>query len=323
MIITRTPFRISLFGGGTDIKEFFKREPGQVLSFSIDKYCYVNLRKLPRFFNYTYKIAYSKIETCSNIKKIEHPLVRTAFKHYKVNNLELHYDADLPGRSGIGSSSSFGVGLANALSGINGNLSSKRELANTAINWERNILKEKGGLQDQIAAAYGGLNHIIFNKNGDYIVNPYPINKELKQELNKRMILCYIPQERYSSKYSIQNFFNQEEVFAKHLKIKAFVDESINLLKKNDLNSIGTLLNEAWSYKRSLKKVTTKLIDEIYQKGLENGALGGKLLGAGGGGFLLFWCREGEQKNLMDKLSPLITLTFEIENEGSKIIYYS
>ena len=323
MIITRTPFRISLFGGGTDIKDFFNREDGQVLSFSINKYCYVSIRNLPKFFNYSYKLAYSKIETCSHSNEIEHPLVRTAFNYFKVNNLELHYDADLPGKSGIGSSSSFGVGLANALKGIKGELSSKKYLADLAIFWERECLKEKGGLQDQIAAAFGGINHIIFKKDNDYIVNPLLLGKNLKNSMQERMIICYVPQERFSSNYSIQNYFDNEEIFRKHLIIKSFVDEAISLLKEKNLDAIGLLLNEAWEHKRTLKKVTTKLIDEIYQKGLEKGALGGKLLGAGGGGFILFWCKEGQRESLIEGLKPLITLPIEIEDEGSKILYYS
>ena len=321
MLISRTPFRVSLFGGGTDIPEFFLKEGGEVVSFSIDKYCYVTVRDLPPFFDHKIRIAYSKLESCKNIDEIEHPLVRAALKDFNISNVEIHYDSDLPGRSGIGSSSSFAVGLANCLYGLKNDFKDKKDLANKAIYWERIYLKEQGGFQDQIAASYGGLNFIEFNKNNTFHVNPLNISKDLLKEMNERMFLCYIPNFRLSNEVSVQNFIKEKNTIKKLKKIKEFVRESVNLLKSGDLDSIGYLLDEAWVYKRSLNKVTSQDIDEIYGLAKKAGVLGGKILGAGSGGFMLFWCKEGSKKSIMKKLNISIKVNFEIDHEGTRIIY--
>jgi len=321
MLITRTPFRVSLFGGGTDIPSFFQKEEGKVLSFSINKYAYVTVRKLPPFFDHKIRIAYSKLEKCNTIDEIKHPLVRIALKDFEMSNLEIHYDADVPSKSGLGTSSAFAVGLANNLFSINGDSKSNYDLAKKAIYWERYCLKEKGGYQDQIASSFGGVNNINFYKDLSFNVKKIKLKKSELEELNSRMILCYIPTSRFSSDYSTENYMNEKETFQILLFLKELVDESQKYIYPLDIDNIANLLNESWKYKRKLKNVTLNIIDSVYEKAMKSGAIGGKLLGAGGGGFMFFITKENSRKSLIDELKPFIAFPICIENDGTKILY--
>lgn len=321
MLIIKTPFRVSLFGGGTDVPTFFRMEGGQVLGLTIKKYSYVTVRELPPFYDHNIRLSYSKIERCKTFEEINHPLIRAALSDFKFKNIEIHHDSDLPGRSGIGSSSTFAVGLANGLFSYKGDNVDSRTLADKAIYWERNYLKEKGGYQDQILAAFGGLNHIKFNIDGNYSVNKVLLKDKFKERLNQNALLCYVPNKRLSYLNSVENFLDEKCTIKSLIRIKNTVNNSIELIKSSDIDGLGKLLHESWTYKRSLPKVSNKTIDDIYEKAIRNGALGGKLLGAGKGGFMLFICREGLRDCLAKSLYPLITFPLEMENDGSKLIY--
>ncbi len=323
MIITRTPFRISFFGGGTDIPGYFREEGGQVLSTTIDKYCYVTARKLPPFFSHSVRLAYSRMETCSSLDEIQHPLIRVALQEFKRNCIEVHYDADLPANSGLGSSSSFGVGLASCLTAMDGRTASKKELAERVINWERNVLDEAGGYQDQIAAAYGGMNHIRFFGNSEFAVHPYPLTRALREAMRERMVLCYVPKQRLSAGVSVARDVNKAVIRENLRFIGASVEEGLKLLHSPDLDGFGRLLHETWLRKRAFSGVTDDDINGAYDRGMAAGALGGKLLGAGGGGFMLMWCRESERARLVEAMAPLLVVPFDFDADGTRIIYYS
>ncbi|MBV5341180.1 MAG: kinase [Deltaproteobacteria bacterium] len=323
MIITRTPFRISFFGGGSDIPAFFREEGGQVLSTSIDKYCYVTVRHLPPFFSHSIRLAYSRLETCDSFDKIQHPLIRVALQDFNREQIEIHYDADLPGNSGLGSSSSFGVGLANCLTAMDGLLASRKELAERVIHWERNILNEAGGYQDQIAAAYGGLNHIRFSGESDFSVSPYPLTKNLRSAMLGRMILCYIPKSRLSDSVSVAREIDKKTVRENLKYIRDAVDEGLSLLQSGDLDNFGSLLHENWLRKRAFSHVTDQDIDDVYNRALNSGAIGGKLLGAGGGGFMLIWCKDDNRDEVIKALAPLLVVPFDFDYNGTQIIYFS
>lgn len=322
MIITRTPFRISFFGGGTDIPAWFTQEGGQVLSTAIDKYCYVTARDLPPFFDHSIRLAYSAIETVRDPADIRHPLLRVILEDFARNHIEVHYDADLPGNSGLGTSSSFGVGLVAALLGLEGRLPSKKELADRVIYYERYALQEHGGYQDQVAAAYGGFNHIVFHPDGDYSVHPIPLHAERLREFHDSLLLCYIPIKRYSGDVSLANNFRKEKC-GEHLRfMHDSVRDALAILQNGSLKDIGHLMHEVWLHKRCFSGVTKPEIDDIYAAGRAAGALGGKLLGAGGGGFMLFHCRREKQARLRKALSRLLFVPFDFDFEGQKIIYY-
>lgn len=323
MIITKTPFRISFFGGGTDIPSYFCVEGGQVLSTTIDKYCYVSARELPPFFSHSIRLAYSRMETCNSLSEIQHPLIRVALQEFKRDRIEIHYDADLPANSGLGSSSSFGIGLSSCLLAMEGRTASKKELAECVINWEHNVLQEAGGYQDQIAAAYGGLNHIRFFGHNEFAVHPYPLTRTLREAMLERMVLCYIPKQRLSTNFSVARDVGKASVRESLRFIHDSVDESMKLLQVPDLDGFGRLLHETWMRKRSFSGVTDDDINAAYDCAIAAGALGGKLLGAGGGGFMLVWCREGEKANLVEAMAPLLVVPFNFESDGSRIIYFS
>ncbi len=321
MFISRTPFRVSLFGGGSDIPKYFLERGGEVLSFTINKYCYVSTRIPSNVIEHNLKVAYSKIEVCQKAQEIEHPLIRTALLDFRFPTLELHYDSDLPANSGLGTSSSFAVGMANCLYAHRGEFPTKKILADKAIYWERERLRENGGYQDQIAASYGGVNHITFHKNNTYQINNFNISSAQKKSIEDRILIFYIPIKRFSNNHSVQKYLNEKETIDKVSSIKSIVKESINALVNENYDQIGELLNISWQYKKSIKNVSNDLINEIYNTGISAGALGGKILGAGGGGFILFWCKEGEKNIVAQKLSSLSKIDFSIEKEGSKLIY--
>ena len=322
MIITRTPFRISFFGGGTDIPAFFSEEGGSVLSTAINKYCYVTARHLPPFFDHSIRLAYSRLETCDSLDKIQHPLIRVALQDFNREQIEIHYDADLPGNSGLGSSSSFGVGLANCLTAMEGRLASKKELAEKVIHWERNILKEAGGYQDQIAAAYGGMNHILFSGENNFTVHPYPLTRETRVEMLKRMFLCYIPKPRLSDTVSVAGEIDNKMVRVSLRFIRDAVEEGLALMQTGDWDNFGRLLHESWLRKRAFSKVTDQDIDDVYNRAINHGAIGGKLLGAGAGGFMLIWCRQDNRAEVIKALAPLMVVPFDFDFDGTQIIYF-
>ncbi len=324
MIITRTPFRMSFFGGGTDMPEFFKEHGGAVLSTTFDKYCYVNVRHLPRFFDYKNQVTYSKIERVNNTDEIQHPAVREAMKYLDMQELIVSYDADLPARTGLGTSSSFAVGMLNAFYALKGKYAGKQQLADDAIYLERTLCKEAGGLQDQIAASFGGLNRIDFSADG-YKVSPIIITPERKNKLNSNLLLYFTGISRFSSDIQEDTRSHINDKTKQLLEMKQLVDEAEKILvnKNSDLNEFGKLLDYSWKLKRQTgKRISTADIDILYDKAINAGAKGGKLLGAGGGGFLLFYVENDARQSVMDALSDLLLIPFQFENSGTSIVYY-
>ena len=325
MIITKTPFRMSFFGVGTDIPEFFREHGGAVLSTTFDKYCYVNVRHLPRFFDYTTELSYSRIERVTSPEQIEHPAVRNAMKMLDMREIRLTYEADLPARSGLGTSSSFAVGMLNAFYALKGKYADKKKLADEAIYLERTLCNEAGGWQDQIAASFGGLNRINFRGN-DYEVLPVIISPERKEILNNRLLMFFTGFTRLSSEIQKTNRIAAGDKNAQLLEMYRLVDEAEAVLtgQTGDLDEFGRLLDVTWRLKRQTgAKVSTDSIDGIYEKGLAAGALGGKLLGAGGGGFLLFYVPEEKQPAVMEAMKDLLHVPFRFEDGGTRVIHYT
>lgn len=326
MIITQTPFRMSFFGGGTDMEDYFKENGGAVLSTTFDKYCYVTVRHLPRFFAYSTELSYSKIERVTNIDEIQHPAVRNAMKMLDMHEIRLTYEADLPARSGLGTSSSFAVGMLNAFYALKGKYASKKKLADEAIYLERVLCSEAGGWQDQIAASFGGLNRINFNANG-YEVLPIIIRPDRKKQLNDNLMLFFTGFTRFSSEVQKSNTTDgnpkKDEI---RKKMYQMVDQAEQILEDHhaDLDEFGRLLDESWKLKRSTgSHVSTDHIDELYQLGISAGALGGKLLGAGGGGFLLFYVTPDRQASVKEAMKDLLYIPFQFEDGGTRVIHYS
>ena len=324
MIITQTPFRMSFFGGGTDIEEFYKDYGGCVLSTSFDKFCYVTVRHLPRFFEHSTEVIYSKIERVHSVDEITHPSVREAMRLLDMRDLRIVYDYDLPARSGLGSSSAFAVGLLNAFYALKGKYADKKKLAEEAIFLERKLCHEAGGIQDQIATAYGGFNRLDFNSEGFY-VRPIIISKDRKKELNNNLMMFFTGIRRFShgiqeeTTKSIKNRINELK------EMKDLVDDAEKILTENtDLIEFGKLLDYTWKLKRSISKgISTDVIDDLYRKAINAGATGGKLLGAGGGGYLLLYVEKEKQNRVMDALSDLLYIPFEFEDIGTRVIHYS
>lgn len=325
MIITKTPFRMSFFGGGTDMSEFFNLHGGAVLSTTFDKYCYVTVRHLPRFFDYKNQVTYSRIERVGDTNEIEHPMVREAMKMLDMHELVITYDADLPARTGLGTSSSFAVGLLNAFYALKGKYVGKKKLADDAIYLERVLCSEAGGLQDQIAASFGGLNRIDFDSNG-YRVSPIIISPARKEELNGKLMLFFTGFSRLSAEIQTETKSHLQDKTKQLLEMKNLVDEAEKVLvdKNSSLDEFGRLLDYTWKLKRQTgSKISTNAIDMLYEKAINAGALGGKLLGAGGGGFLLFYVPEDKQEVVKEQLSNLLYVPFQFENGGTEIIYYA
>ena len=324
MIITQTPFRMSFFGGGTDFPDFYKEHGGAVISTSFDKYCYVNVRHLPRFFDYATELSYSKIERVVEVEEIKHPAIREAMKFLDMHELRLTYEADLPARSGLGTSSSFAVGMLNAFYALKGKYADKKKLADEAIYLERVLCKESGGIQDQIAAAFGGLNRINFNAEG-YEVKPVIISPERKRQLNRNLMLFFTGFSRFSSdiQETTQKALADKE--KQLLEMLSLVDDAERILtSKTDLNEFGRLLDYTWKLKRGISsQISTGTIDDLYDRGMKAGALGGKLLGAGGGGFLLFYVEEDKREAVHQAMEDLLYVPFRFENSGTRVIYYT
>ena len=326
MIITKTPYRISFFGCGTDHPTWFKENGGKVLATTFDKYCYISMRPLPPFFDHKYRIVYSQIENINDIKDIKHPAVKEVLKYYNyVNGLEVHHDGDLPARSGLGSSSSFTVGMLNAMNALKGVYSSPHELASTAIHIEQDLIKECVGSQDQISAAYGGFNEIEFYKDGTFSVEPKIISQDRLQDLNDNLMLFFTGISRFSSEIAESQISNMKKCHSQMHELQDMVDEASSILGNlnTPLDEFGKLLNKAWENKRSLSdKVTNTQIDELYNAAIKAGALGGKILGAGGGGFILFFAKPENQDRVKAALADLTYVPFKFENTGSKVVLY-
>ena len=292
MIITRTPFRISFFGGGTDFPEFFQEHGGCVLSTTIDHYCYITCRRLPPFLSFDYSIRYSKTEQCKEIADIQHNSVRECLRYFLFKGgIEVSHSGDLPSYSGVGSSSAFCVGFLNALSGLSSQMISKRQAAKLAIHIEREMIGDNVGFQDQIATSFGGFNKISFSGRDNFTVTPMVIPQEKIELLSNELILIYTDIWRVSTDITEDLLKNTKSKKTELLELKSMVDEAIKILSSSgDLKDFGRLLHESWKIKRSLSdKVSTKDMDRIYQRALDAGALGGKICGAGGGGFFLFY----------------------------------
>lgn len=325
MIITQTPFRMSFFGGGTDMESFFRENGGAVISTTFDKYCYVNVRYLPSFFNYKTELSYSKIERVNDIHEIQHPAIKNAMCLAGIDDIRLTYEADLPARSGLGTSSSFAVGMLNAFYALKGKYVDKKRLADDAIYLERTLCREKGGWQDQIAASFGGLNRIDFNEDG-YQVKPIIISKHRKQKLNDNIMMFFTGFSRLSSEIQEKNALDQREKRRQLLEMYNLVDTAEKILvdERQSLDEFGKLLDYTWRLKRKTgNAVSTESIDFLYAKGMEAGALGGKLLGAGGGGFLIFYVPQEYQKNVKNVMAKLLYVPFQFENSGTRVLYYS
>ena len=326
MIISKTPFRISLFGGGTDYPEWYHENGGSVLATTIDKYCYISCRHLPPFFEHKHRIVYSKIESVKTTEEIQHPVVRAVLSNLSITDgLEIHHDADLPARSGLGSSSSFTVGLINVLNALKGLQISKQDLAKQATYIEQEVLKETVGSQDQVLAAFGGFNRIDFHPDDSFNISPVIINKDLVEQLQSHMLLFFTGLSRFSSDIARDKVSNFTNRFQELTQIKEMVDEGMSILQNpsTPIMDLGKLMHESWKLKRSLSvKVSTPKIDEIYEAGIKAGATGGKILGAGGGGFILFFAEPKNHKKIIERFKSLVHVVFHFDDVGSKIVVY-
>lgn len=325
MIITKTPFRMSFFGGGTDMESFFQEYGGAVLSTTFDKYCYVNVRHLPPFFEYRTELSYSKTERVKTVDEIEHPAIRNAMKMLHMRDIRLTYEADLPARSGLGTSSSFAVGMLNAFHAMKGEYLGKRKLADEAIYLERNLCREAGGWQDQIAASFGGFNRINFRADG-YEVLPVVLAPERKRQLNRNLLMFFTGFTRFSSEVQKANAADGRDKTAQLKEMLALVDDAERILtdRHADLDDFGRLLDHTWKLKRQTgAAVSTSRIDELYAKGIAAGALGGKLLGAGGGGFLVFYVQPDRQDAVRWAMRELLQIPFAFEDGGTRVVYYA
>jgi D-glycero-alpha-D-manno-heptose-7-phosphate kinase len=325
MIISKTPFRISFFGGGTDYPTWYRERGGSVLGTTIDKYCYVSCRNLPPFFDHRIRVVYSAIELASKLDDIKHPAVRETLRFLKmVSGVEIHHDADLPARAGIGSSSAFTVGLLNALYALQGRMTSKYELAKQAIHVEQNMIRENVGSQDQTMTAYGGLNYVRFHTNDDISVTPVTLTPRRTDEFQSHLMLFFTGLSRTASQVAGQIIQDMPKRTDEMTMMHKLVDEALSILtSRQDICDFGRLLHENWILKRSLSAVISKPeIDAVYEKARSAGALGGKLLGAGGGGFLLLFVKPEDQDNVRRALHSLLHVPFKFESSGSNIVVY-
>jgi D-glycero-alpha-D-manno-heptose-7-phosphate kinase len=324
MIISRVPFRVSFFGGGTDYPSWYRRHSGAVISTTINKYCYLSVRRLPPFFDHRIRLAYSQVEHCDHVDKVKHPGFREILKYHGISQgIEAHYDADLPARSGMGSSSAFAVALLHALYAFRGKMVAQSELARLAIYIEREVLGESVGSQDQVAVAHGGLNHIRFEKDDRFQVTPFILPKDFVRALNQNLMLYFTGTVRFASEIAKTYC---EDLGEKERNMKALGDlvpAALSALERQDLPEFGRLLHEGWMLKRGLgASISTSGIDEIYEAARSAGALGGKILGAGGGGFMLLFVPLDRQAEVRSRLKGLIHVPFEFETSGSQIIHF-
>ena len=344
MIISRTPFRMSFFGGGTDYPKWFEENGGAVLATTINKYCYITCRYLPPFFKHKSRIIYSQMEHINKIDEIDHPAVREVLRYLKIRQgIEIHHDGDLPARTGLGSSSSFTVGLLNALYALKGKMVTKDQLAREAIMIEQEKCNDNVGCQDQTLAAYGGLNYIEFGGNEHLQVHKVTLPKERVKLLQDHFIMVFTGFHRPQDNSKIIAATAQKELkrttssdivshqlkaMSKNKKeLKAMQQMTVKALKVlnsgESLDAFGKLLHESWMLKKTLSsKITTPAIDNIYDVARSAGAVGGKLLGAGSGGFFLLFAHKDKQKQIKEKLKKLLFIPFKFESLGSQIIFY-
>jgi len=325
MVITRTPFRISFFGGGTDYPGWYRKNGGRILATTIDKYCYLTVRYLPPFFDNKYRIIYNLMEGCKTVDEILHPAVREIIKFLKIEEgLEIHHDGDLPARSGLGSSSAFTVGLLHALYALIGQMPYKQKLAKESIYLEQEVLKETVGSQDQVLAAFGGFNLVNFKTDGEMIVTPVTIPFKRIEELQNHLMLFYTGIVRTASDVAKTFVPNLQQKEKQLFAMNEMVDQAMNVLNsKTDIKEFGKLLHETWSLKRSLSpSVSNSFIDDTYLDAQSAGAVGGKIIGAGGGGFLLLFVPPSDQAKVKKKLNKLLHVPFKFEREGSQIIFF-
>ncbi len=324
MIISRTPFRISFFGGGTDYPLWFKKNKGAVLATSIDKYCYITCRYLPPFFKHKSRIIYSQMEEVQNINEIDHPAVREVLRFLKIQQgVEVHHDGDLPARTGLGSSSSFTVGLLNSLYALKGVMPTKARLAEEAIYIEQKMCKENVGCQDQALAAHGGLNYIEFGGEEHLKVRRVTVPEARVKSLEKHLMLYFTGFSRTASKIAAHQIKNIPKKGKELTAMYQLTQDAVKLLCKGRIEEFGKLLDESWKIKRELSsKVSTPQIDSIYEMAQRAGAIGGKVLGAGGGGFVMLFAPPSAQKKIKEKLKNLLLVPFKFENLGTQIIFY-
>jgi len=325
MIITRTPFRISFLGGGTDYPTWCDSNSGAVLSTTIDKYCWITCRRLPPFFEHKTRVTYSFIERVNSIDEIQHPSVRECLRFLSIEEgVEIHNDGDLPARTGLGSSSAFTVGLLLALRCLQGKMVPKDQLARDAIHVEQRMIMENVGAQDQVAAAFGGLNFIEFGKNGTFRVQPVPLPSDRLKRLQDCLMLFYTGVSRFASEVAGEQIKNIPNKTEELLTMRTMVDKATSILSGNsDLSDFGRLLNESWLIKKRLStRVSSQIIDQIYETAMNSGALGGKLLGAGGGGFMLLFVEPEKQAKVRERLREYLYVPFAFETLGSQVIFY-
>ena len=324
MIISRTPFRISFFGGGTDYPDWYKEHGGMVLATTINKYCYLTCRYLPPFFEHNIRLVYSQMENCLTIDDIKHPTVRETLRYLNFNrSVEIHHDADLPARSGIGSSSSFAVGLLHALHALEGRLPSKQQLSEQAIHVEQNLIKDTVGSQDQTLAAHGGFNYVVFHQSGEISIHPVPVSNARLRELNAHLLLFYTGIRRTASTIA-SSYVKQIAQRRRQLRLMTdLTKEALSIVaSEKDISLFGELLHEGWQIKRSFsEKVSNTEVDNLYERGIKTGAIGGKLLGAGGGGFLLLFASPDRHTAIIQELDELVFVPFTIEFQGSQILF--
>ena len=328
MIITRTPLRISFFGGGTDFPAWYMENDGAVLSTTIDKYCYISLRKLPPFFDYKHKIVFfSKQEAFNDIDEINHPAVREVYRFMNVDSgLVMQHDADLPSHSGLGSSSAFTVGLLHALHALQGQIVTKKRLGLEAVHVEQDLIKEAVGSQDQLAAAFGGLNKIEFSRHSNIEVTPLPVSGPNLRHLQSHLLLYFTGFPRFAAEIEQDKLKNLDQHRNELETMHSLVDKAVQILSGDaeGYDDFGRLLQESWRIKRSLsRKVSANGIDGIYQRAMAAGALGGKVLGAGGGGFMLFFVPPENQQSVRTALSDLLHVPFRFDTLGTQLIYYT
>ena len=326
MIISRTPHRISFFGGGTDYPDYYLKHGGKVLGTAIDKYCYLSLRKLPPYFEFKHRVVYSKMENVNTIDQIVHPAVRETLRYLNIDfGVSVHHDGDIPARSGMGSSSAFTVGILNSLHALNGKMVSREELTREAINVEQELIKESVGSQDQTFAAHGGFNIIEFLQNGEIFVEPVIITPDRLKAFENRLMLFFTGLSRIASDIArdkIKNIPNNNQNLS---RMKDLVDDAYNIIifPNRDLNEFGELMNETWKLKKSLSdKISNQEIEEMYDAAIKNGAIGGKLCGAGGGGFMLLYVEPHNQEKVREALKGYLHVPFRFDFDGSKIIVY-
>lgn len=326
MIITRTPFRVSFFGGGTDYPPWYREHGGAVLATTIDKYCYITCRRLPPFFEYRHRIVYSKIENAHHNNEIDHPSVRATFNWANITEgLEIHHDGDLPARSGLGSSSSFTVGLTHALYALRGQMVSQKQLAQDAIHIEQNLIGENVGSQDQVSAAHGGFNRIDFHRDDTFSVSPIIMPTQRRAELRNHLMLCFTGFSRIADSIAKSKIDNLKVREIELKRMREMVDEAIAILTSpnTSIDEFGKLLDLGWRYKRSLSdRVSTPEIDHIYEEAMAAGAIGGKILGAGGGGFMLLFAKPEKHAAIRKRLKGLVHVSFDFEESGSRVVLY-